>query len=195
MTILVLATGARHGYFGHDDWEKFAPGLKIIENATQLHSHILLAFKQAELETDLDRRVALLTFVVSGPSQPLKPRVSTSAVLSIATSWSSLPSAAWNSAMTNSDTISPRQLRLNRAPETAAGQGSTRALLDQCNSGDSMLLSRPRRRPCSRQTPSRAKRRLQNTLSDDGRLRPSARRGRTFRFPPSRGLVRLKRNS
>jgi NADH dehydrogenase len=64
--ILVLATGARHGYFGHDDWEPFAPGLKTIEDATQMRSQILLAFEQAERESDLDHRAALLTFVVIG---------------------------------------------------------------------------------------------------------------------------------
>lgn len=64
--ILVLATGARHGYFGHDDWEPFAPGLKTIEDATRMRSQILLAFEQAERERDLSRRAALLTFVVIG---------------------------------------------------------------------------------------------------------------------------------
>jgi NADH dehydrogenase len=64
--ILVLATGARHGYFGHNDWEPFAPGLKTIEDATRMRSHILLAFEQAERESDLERRAALLTFVVIG---------------------------------------------------------------------------------------------------------------------------------
>lgn len=63
---LVLATGARHGYFGHDDWEPFAPGLKTIEDATRLRSQILVAFERAERETDPARRAALLTFVVIG---------------------------------------------------------------------------------------------------------------------------------
>ena len=63
---LILATGARHGYFGHDDWEAFAPGLKTIEDATRLRSHILMAFEKAERETDPSRRAALLTFVVIG---------------------------------------------------------------------------------------------------------------------------------
>ena len=63
---LVLATAARHGYFGHDDWEPFAPGLKTIEDATRLRSQILLAFERAERETDPSRRAALLTFVVIG---------------------------------------------------------------------------------------------------------------------------------
>ena len=63
---LVLATGARHSYFGHDAWEAFAPGLKTVEDATRLRSHILLAFENAERETDPSRRAALLTFVVIG---------------------------------------------------------------------------------------------------------------------------------
>ena len=63
---LVLATGARHGYFGHDDWEPFAPGLKTIEDAVRIRSQILLAFERAERETDPSRRSALLTFVIIG---------------------------------------------------------------------------------------------------------------------------------
>src|SRR6202521_1206791 len=49
---LVLATGARHAYFGHDDWEPFAPGLKRIEDATEIRRRILLAFELAESEID-----------------------------------------------------------------------------------------------------------------------------------------------
>src|SRR3569833_3918935 len=60
---LVLATGARHAYFGHDEWEPFAPGLKTLEDATTLRRRILVAFERAERETDSDRRAALLTFV------------------------------------------------------------------------------------------------------------------------------------
>ncbi|QDL90326.1 NAD(P)/FAD-dependent oxidoreductase [Paroceanicella profunda] len=63
---LVLATGARHAYFGHDEWEDAAPGLKTIEDATLLRRRILLAFEQAEREPDPARRDALLTFVVVG---------------------------------------------------------------------------------------------------------------------------------
>ncbi|CAH1658913.1 NADH dehydrogenase [Hyphomicrobiales bacterium] len=63
---LVLATGARHAYFGHDDWELFAPGLKTLEDATTVRRHILLAFERAERETDPKRRAALLTFVIIG---------------------------------------------------------------------------------------------------------------------------------
>src|SRR5215472_10501554 len=63
---LVLATGVRHAYFGHDEWEPFAPGLKTLEDATTLRRRILVAFERAEKETDPDKRDALLTFVVIG---------------------------------------------------------------------------------------------------------------------------------
>ena len=63
---LVLATGARHAYFGHDEWEPFAPGLKTLEDATTIRRRILLAFERAERETDPSRRAALLTFVIIG---------------------------------------------------------------------------------------------------------------------------------
>ncbi|MGN8550686.1 NAD(P)/FAD-dependent oxidoreductase [Bradyrhizobium sp. 13971] len=63
---LVLATGARHAYFGHDEWEPFAPGLKTLEDATTLRRRILVAFERAERETDPAKRAALLTFVIIG---------------------------------------------------------------------------------------------------------------------------------
>jgi NADH dehydrogenase len=63
---LVLATGARHAYFGHDEWEPFAPGLKTLEDATTLRRRILVAFERAEREDDPQRRAALLTFVIIG---------------------------------------------------------------------------------------------------------------------------------
>src|ERR1700712_5172652 len=63
---LILATGARHAYFGHDEWEPFAPGLKTLEDATTLRRRILVAFERAERETDPARRAALLTFVIIG---------------------------------------------------------------------------------------------------------------------------------
>jgi NADH dehydrogenase len=62
----VLATGARHAYFGHDEWEPFAPGLKTLEDATTLRRRILVAFERAERESDPQRRAALLTFVIIG---------------------------------------------------------------------------------------------------------------------------------
>lgn len=63
---LILATGARHAYFGHDEWEPFAPGLKTLEDATAIRRKLLVAFEQAERETDPDKRKALLTFVLIG---------------------------------------------------------------------------------------------------------------------------------
>jgi NADH:ubiquinone reductase (H+-translocating) len=63
---LVLATGARHAYFGHDDWEPFAPGLKRIEDATEIRRRILLTFEQAENETDADERRRLMNLVIVG---------------------------------------------------------------------------------------------------------------------------------
>src|SRR5262245_27544186 len=63
---LVIATGARHSYFGRDEWETFAPGLKSLEDATELRKRILLSFEKAELEQDAEARRRLLTFVVIG---------------------------------------------------------------------------------------------------------------------------------
>jgi NADH:ubiquinone reductase (H+-translocating) len=63
---LIVATGARHAYFGHDEWERFAPGLKSLEDALEIRRRILLAFERAERETDPERRRNLLTFVVVG---------------------------------------------------------------------------------------------------------------------------------
>ena len=63
---LVLATGATHAYFGHDEWEPVAPGLKTLEDATTIRRRVLLAFEQAELESDPAVRDALLTFTIVG---------------------------------------------------------------------------------------------------------------------------------
>jgi NADH dehydrogenase len=63
---LILATGARHAYFGHDEWEPYAPGLKTLEDATKIRRRILSAFEQAEWETDEARRATFLTFVIIG---------------------------------------------------------------------------------------------------------------------------------
>lgn len=64
--VLILATGARHAYFGHDEWEAVAPGLKKVEDATGIRARILLAFERAEAETAEAERRRLLTFVVVG---------------------------------------------------------------------------------------------------------------------------------
>jgi NADH:ubiquinone reductase (H+-translocating) len=63
---LVLATGARHAYFGHDEWEPYAPGLKTLEDATDIRRRLLLSFERAERESDPERRASLLTFVIVG---------------------------------------------------------------------------------------------------------------------------------
>ena len=63
---LVLATGSRHAYFGHDEWEKVAPGLKKIDDATGIRRRILMAFEQAEQTDDPAARRRFLTFVVIG---------------------------------------------------------------------------------------------------------------------------------
>ncbi|MDB5476955.1 MAG: dehydrogenase protein, partial [Phenylobacterium sp.] len=64
--LLVIATGATHAYFGHDDWAAHAPGLKRIEDATAIRRQILIAFERAELAPDLATREALTTFAVVG---------------------------------------------------------------------------------------------------------------------------------
>jgi NADH dehydrogenase len=63
---LIVATGATHSYFGHDDWSEYAPGLKRIEDATRIRRSILIAFERAEVTKDQDERRSLLTFVIVG---------------------------------------------------------------------------------------------------------------------------------
>ncbi len=63
---LVLATGARHDYFGHHKWEPFAPGLKTIEDATAIRRRVLLAFEEAARTLDAAQRAKELTFVIIG---------------------------------------------------------------------------------------------------------------------------------
>jgi NADH:ubiquinone reductase (H+-translocating) len=63
---LVLATGATHSYFGHDEWAEVAPGLKRIEDATRIRRRILIAFERAELAADAGERRRLLTFAIVG---------------------------------------------------------------------------------------------------------------------------------
>ncbi len=63
---LILATGATHSYFGHDEFATFAPGLKSLADAESLRNHILSAFEKAEIESDDHRREALMTFVMVG---------------------------------------------------------------------------------------------------------------------------------
>ncbi len=63
---LIIAAGVRHHYFGHDDWEQYAPGLKTIEDATEIRRRVLLAFEAAELEINPEKVKTWLTFVVVG---------------------------------------------------------------------------------------------------------------------------------
>ena len=63
---LIVATGARHSYFGHPEWEKVAPGLKSLEDAVEIRRRILMAFEYAEKITDEAARKAAMTFVVIG---------------------------------------------------------------------------------------------------------------------------------
>lgn len=63
---LVVSTGSSHQYFGHDEWEQFAPGLKTIEDATEMRSRILLAFEAAEREENPEKLKEWMTFVIVG---------------------------------------------------------------------------------------------------------------------------------
>jgi NADH dehydrogenase FAD-containing subunit len=63
---LIVAAGARDAYFGHDEWEQFAPGLKKIDDATAVRHAVLVAFERAEAETDPEEQNRLLTFVIIG---------------------------------------------------------------------------------------------------------------------------------
>jgi NADH dehydrogenase len=63
---LIVATGASHAYFGHEEWARHAPGLKTLEDAIEIRTRMLLAFERAERETDAARQQQLLTFVIVG---------------------------------------------------------------------------------------------------------------------------------
>ena len=63
---LIVASGATHAYFGHDEWRALAPGLKTLEDALEIRRRVLLAFERAERQTDAEKRQALMTFVVIG---------------------------------------------------------------------------------------------------------------------------------
>ena len=64
--MLIVATGAMHAYFGHDDWAPFAPGLKTLKDAVRIRRRFLVAFERAESETDPDKRAAWLSFAIVG---------------------------------------------------------------------------------------------------------------------------------
>src|SRR5690606_28589060 len=63
---LIVATGATHAYFGHDEWARFTPGLKTVDDAVEIRRRFLLAFEAAEREADPEARRRLLTFVIVG---------------------------------------------------------------------------------------------------------------------------------
>jgi len=63
---LILVPGVSHSYFGHDKWEKYAPGLKTITDALKIRERILLSFERAEMTQDAAKRKVYLTFVVVG---------------------------------------------------------------------------------------------------------------------------------
>jgi len=63
---LIIACGARHSYFGHEEWEEFAPGLKNLEQATEIRRRVLLAYEDAERSASAEDRKRLLTFVIVG---------------------------------------------------------------------------------------------------------------------------------
>ena len=67
---LILATGVTHSYFGHDEFEKFAPGMKSLADAVAVRNKVLQAFEQAEAEEDPSRHRDLLTFVLVGAGLP-----------------------------------------------------------------------------------------------------------------------------
>ena len=63
---LIVACGARHSYFGHDEWEEYAPGLKNLQQATEIRRRVLSAYEEAERSGSLDDRKRLMTFVIVG---------------------------------------------------------------------------------------------------------------------------------
>jgi NADH dehydrogenase len=63
---LILACGAQHSYFGNEHWEKYSPGLKTIEQATEIRRRVLLAFEKAEIEKDSDKKKEYMTFAIVG---------------------------------------------------------------------------------------------------------------------------------
>ena len=109
---LVLATGARHAYFGHDEWEPFAPGLKTLEDAIRVRRRILVAFERAEREPDAAERAALLTFVVIGAGPTGVELAGTIAELARDT----LPSD-----FRNIDTLNARVVLVEAAPRVLGG--------------------------------------------------------------------------
>jgi NADH:quinone reductase (non-electrogenic) len=134
---LVLATGARHAYFGHDEWEPFAPGLKTLEDATTLRRRILVAFERAEREPDPERRAARLTFVIIGAGPTGVELAGTIAELAQDT----LPSD-----FRNIDTRKTRVVLIEAGPRVLAGfadELSAYAQRSLENMGVEVLLGQP----------------------------------------------------
>lgn len=113
---LILACGATHSYFGRDDWAKFAPGLKSIEDALEIRSRVLMAFEEAEMEADEQLRKANLTFVIVGGG-PTGVEMA-GALRQIATQ--SLPND-----FRNIDTKSTRVILIQSAPRLLPGMPET----------------------------------------------------------------------
>src|ERR1700687_1669343 len=67
---LIVASGASHAYFGHDEWEPFAPGLKTIQDALEIRRRVLLAFELAERQANSEKELVQLNFVVVGGGAP-----------------------------------------------------------------------------------------------------------------------------
>jgi NADH:ubiquinone reductase (H+-translocating) len=109
---LILATGARHAYFGHDEWAAFAPGLKTLEDATTIRRRILLAFEMAEREVDARQRAALLTFVIIGAGPTGVELAGTIAELAQGTLWPDFR---------NIDTRTARVILIEAGPCVLAG--------------------------------------------------------------------------
>lgn len=109
---LVLATGARHAYFGHDEWETHAPGLKSLEDATTIRRRLLLAFERAERETDPEEIRSLLTFAVIGAGPTGVELAGIIAELAKVSLWSSFR---------NVDTRRSRVLLIEAGPRVLSG--------------------------------------------------------------------------
>src|ERR1700744_123069 len=134
---LILATGARHAYFGHDEWEPFAPGLKTLEDATTLRRRILVAFERAERESDPQRRAALLTFVIigAGPTG-----------VELAGTIAELAQDTLAPDFRNIDTHNPRVVLIEAGPRVLAGfadELSTYALHSLQKIGVEVVLNQP----------------------------------------------------
>ena len=134
---VIFALGSSHSYFGHDEWAKYAPGLKTIADAQEIRRRVLLAFEAAEEETDEARRKALMTFVLVGAGP-------TGAELAGAIS--ELAQRALNRDFRNIDTKMARILLIEAGPKVLAnfpanlGESSRKALERM---GVEVMLNKP----------------------------------------------------